>query len=167
MIKRRPQASIAKTSKGKKPTDFTKNFRADFFTIRKVPISDAALDRLAELMIEWATSSITNVVFQEFLVLQRVPYEQLSTWMKRSEKLRKAKDFTLMVLGVNREKGAIFKQLDGNVVKQMQHRYDPEWKESEKHHARLKREESENTTEVFEEALSKILKSVEYDKKKK
>ena len=138
MIKKKTKPIIRRKKTSKKVTDFSKSFRADFFTYRKTPISNAALERLAELMIEWALSSPDNVVFKEFLVLQRIQYKQLSDWMKRCEKLRNAKDFTLMVLGVNREKGAIFKKMDGGVVRQLQHRYDPEWGISEEREHRLK-----------------------------
>jgi len=135
--KKKAQSTIPKDKASKKVTDFSKSFKADFFTIRKVPISNAALERLAELMVEWALSSTSNIVFKEFLVLQRIQYKQLSDWMKRSEKLRRAKNFTLMVLGVNREKGALLKQIDGNMVKMTQHRYDPQWGESEERKAKL------------------------------
>lgn len=155
---KRPKSTITKSKKAKEVIDFTGKFSDDFFRIRKTPYSDASLDRLARQMIAWVLHSPDNVVFQEFLVMKQMQYKVLADFMRRSESLRAAKEFAMMVIGVNREKGAIFKRLDGNVIKQMQHRYDPEWKEAEKYHNDLKIQVAESEvpdTVIIEKFRSK------------
>lgn len=140
------QPSIKKTFKQSKTIDFTKNFRDQFLCRGARGYRVEALDHLADLMLAWAKSSPTRLVFNEFLNLQDTHASSLPSWKERSKKLNEACRKTLQILGANREKLALLKKIDYSTMRHMQGRYDPAWKQEEIKRVKLRAQLKDNNS---------------------
>ena len=144
----------------KKPDDSWK-YKYKFYSQTYVP--EAALEDLAEHMIEWASNNPDALIFGDFLYEYKIARSTMDKFLKRCEKLRKAKRFAMDMIGNNREKGALKKQIDFNTMKVKQYQYDPDWGLAEERQYKLKSSLDENslTKEDFQSALKEILKPVD------
>lgn len=111
----------------------SKIFYLDMYTMRQKPYSNQTLEDMAVELLNWAKDTKDVVSLYEFFILKGIAKQTFSNFVKRCPKLKKAKDFAIMIFGMRREKGALLKNLDFNTMKHMQGRYDPEWKEREEY----------------------------------
>lgn len=138
---KRPKSTIAKPKLFKqisKYLDFNKKFRNVFLREKKGEFGNHILEYIAEIMLLWAKDTPERYDFFEFLNLQDIPYNNLSKWEARCEKLADAKVITFQIIAANREREARKSSPDGVAFKHMQGFYSPQWKDREKSLAKLK-----------------------------
>ena len=119
---------------------------------RLKPAADGTISHFARELVEWAEQP-ENLVFKQFLCENRISQKAFENWLKRSEELREAKQYALMVLAARREHGAIKKDFDPSFVKFTLPLYDPDYKKLEEWRASLKKDdddESETKVVVLE-----------------
>lgn len=124
-----------------------------------------ALDFLADTLTKWVKHSEDIITFKEFLNLQELTSYNFIRMAKKSEKLQRAKEFAMQVIGTNREKKAFYKKADYRVMAMTQYVYDPDWAKAEERQHKLKMEQDKGsiTKEDLDEAVGNILKSVSDD----
>jgi hypothetical protein len=106
-------------------------------TLQEMPISEAGVEHLAHMLIDWSRDSkalIMNDFFDEFGVIPRKFYE----WTKRAPLLKEAYEYALRRIGSNREYGALTRKFEPSMIRFKQHQYDPSWADADKYHANLK-----------------------------
>ena len=116
---------------------FREETYTDMFTLREMPIHE---DYIRQFALEWilhAKEDEDMLTMNDFLVKKGMNRSSIQEWLKRSEDMRKAYAFILMVIGNRRERGMLKKQLDSQGVVKSMHLYDELWKESETWRAHL------------------------------
>jgi hypothetical protein len=158
-LKRKTQSNIPKTNSQKKVVEEWYNLYK-LYNQKKPP--QLVIDNLADKMIQWINSPEPKTFFEEFLRLYQIRHEAFSKFLERSEKLKKAHQYTMDMLGADRYKKAYQENYYATFSK-TQHEYSPSWKRSLEYHAKLKNmQESDNITrDDLNNAVKDILKSVE------
>lgn len=122
-------------------------YRYKFWHQKGIPL--IAIERLAENMLTIIEEDKTIVTFNSLLVKLGLTNNQFDEFLQRSDKLVKAKGYTMFAIGANRETKALYRQIDGSVMKHQQGIYDEKWKEREIFHAELRRNtQPEGNTKV-------------------
>lgn len=107
-----------------------------FWNQRKIPL--AAIEDLAEHMIEVVLSDRSIITLSELCLRHYITPEDAENYCEKSSKFRRAYMFVKRYIGNNRELGALRKQLESSMVKFMQGVYDPSWKAQEIYFNELK-----------------------------
>lgn len=116
---------------------FEQEFYRDMFTLKMKPIPN---DYLLHFALEWVTVTLKDeemITIEDYLILKGVEQSTVDRWCKRSEELRAAHDYVLMILGNRREKGGLTRKFDAGLIKTTQHLYNIKWKELEEWRANL------------------------------
>jgi len=139
--------SIKKDSVSKKGYVFFDDY-TDLFTFKKVPISEAYIDRLATELLDWALNNDDALKMSQFYLGKGISYHSFSRWLKRSKNLEEAHNSALKLLGNRREIGAIKKKYDTSMIATMMPKYDEDWKEVIEWRSKLKEQEASNETKI-------------------
>ncbi len=99
----------------------------DMYLLQKKPVTDTFLDMLASTYVKWVKEETKCLLFTEFLQYQGIRREDFYRWLLRSEKLRAAHDFVIMVLCNRREVGAITRKYDSSMITKMHGFYSDIW----------------------------------------
>lgn len=99
----------------------------DMYLLQKKPVTDTFLEMLASTYIKWVKEETKCLLFTEFLQYQGIRREDFYRWLLRSEKLRQAHDFVIMVLCNRREVGAITRKYDSSMITKMHGFYSDIW----------------------------------------
>lgn len=147
-------------------------FVSDYFctkTFRNHPMCQGGLERLAKRLRDWASKK-DALIMNDFYDQEGVPPQTFYDWRHKSTVLQEAYAFALRRIGSNRERGALLRKLDATMVKHVQHKYDPLWKEADKYHSSLKKEHKNEHEKVIVYATvaapSDLVKEREPDEKK-
>lgn len=161
--KKIPHTTVTRARRPKQVTKTNWKNKYKFYNHKGIP--DAALDDLAEHMVEWVNSDPNIMVFGEFLIKYAVSRNSMRRFLERSDKLRDAKSYAMHVIGVNREKAALFKKIDYNTMKLKQHQYDSDWGEAEERASRLRSKHSAEalSKDDLKQVVESILKPVSVD----
>lgn len=137
-----------KTNKSTTPAQTAPNVRAriktyeeeyyfDMFSFRLEPVSPAYIEKFAMEWVEVVSADESIITLEQFYVLKRVTRDTVKDWLARSEILRQAKAFVLMILAVRREVGSITKKYDSTFILRSHAAYDPTFKLIEEWRAKL------------------------------
>lgn len=101
------------------------------YSFRTIPISQAGMDELAKRMRAYPdnpdnkdSDGIEPLTLGEFLDKEGVRHRDLVRWMEKHEGLRLAHEHYMQRISRRREKGALIRKYDGNVVARYQWKYD-------------------------------------------
>lgn len=125
-------------------TPFLDEYR-DLYTYKKKPVSLPFIERIVIDMFNWAKNNKNALVMHDFFIERGIPLSTVQKWTAKFEIFREALKDTKLVLGSRREKGALKREYDANMVRTVMHRYDPEWREAEVWRAELKQKQDEKT----------------------
>lgn len=117
----------------------------DMFSFRLKPVSDAYIDSVAEELVKWALSDTDALVLQEFYIKKGMNSNDMKRWCGRNENLLHAHKFSLMILGVRREKGGLKKQLDAGMVSYTMAHYCDVWKFLAEWRSKMTKDEGQTT----------------------
>jgi len=174
--KKKPQNNIPnrKHPNQVKPRWMT-DFRTKFGLEKKCKVSQDSLKYLAELILEWVNSSPEICVFDEILSIQNTQAYVFDRWTEKCPELLNAKELAFQQIAINREKLALFKQLDQKTMFFMQGLYSPKWRAQEKYFNELKvkantafaspAEYAALSSKIFSEIPSNELPSIEIQEK--
>jgi len=140
-----PRAKDSKQSIADKQA--TWKYYYDYY--RQDIVHDSDLDRLADRLIDRIINNPRVMSLNAALLDCGLTLDRITSFLKRSEKLRIAKKDAMFLLGSKRETSALFKEIEKDVFKQMQGTYDPMWKDQEKYFNDLRQKVNENTTKVI------------------
>jgi len=139
--------SIAKSKFKKQHIDYDWRNKFEFYSQKEMPLG--ALETLADLIINTVKTQPEVMTFNKILALCDVQACSMEKFLKRSEKLRKAKSYAMFMIGINREEAALHREIDCGIMKHMQGRYDALWKEQDIFFAELrKNNQPEHTTKI-------------------
>lgn len=108
---------------------------------RTIPVHEAAVERIASEMVEWAFNDPDALRLSAFFQMKKIPREYLYRWRDRFPIMKSAVEEAMLAIGMRREKGAIKKEYDAGTIKFMQPLYDEDWKKTEEWRASLGRDE--------------------------
>jgi len=140
-LKRKPRAknppstiAQAKTPKQLGENDwryYTEYYNQNF-------VHKASLDMLADRILEAIENNPSVKTFNKILAICGTDDRTMIGFLKRSEKLRKAKERAMFLLAVRREEMALDRDLDFKTFSHMQGRYDPVWQSQEEYFNKLR-----------------------------
>lgn len=121
-------------------------YLGDYYCMKELqpkPVTEELLELIAHKLVEFAgdEENISIGTFKSWLKIKDSDYAR---WMERSDKLKEAHSWALMVLGNRREEQACKRQLDSGMVKHTLYQYSPSFKEAAEFHAKLGRRENES-----------------------
>lgn len=120
----------------------------DIFTLRKTPISLAAIEQLACKLLKWAHTDPTAYKLSQFWKNEGINSTTLKRWSDRSPMLQEAIQAAREIIGDRREIGALKRQLSEGIVASSMSIYDPEWKAMAEWRASLKQEKDSQSNPV-------------------
>lgn len=132
------QSKNVKTTLERKPRWYEEY--TDLMTLKKHPVHDVYLDRLALELLEWAKNE-DNLGITKFLQLKGIPHQDYLRFVARNENLALAHQEVKRYIGARREEGAIRKEFDAGMVYKSLPMYLPEWKENFEWQSNLKQKE--------------------------
>ncbi len=135
------------TKKTQKPSPFYDQYR-DLFTLKMKPIPEIFIEKIAVELIDWAKNNKDALVLRDFFHEKGIPVSSYKQWAQRNEVLRQAVEEAKYLIGSRREKGAIKRQYDVNMIRSSLFIYDPEWKEVEEYQAELRHKIEESNKEI-------------------
>lgn len=100
---------------------------------------------LKDLKINGLTKKSSHTI-EEFLFEKGIPDSTYYDWLKRRPDLKKAHDAAVVYLGVLRESGALYGDMDRATVHKVQHEYSTTWKRALEYIARLNQATGNNMT---------------------
>lgn len=112
----------------------------DMFTMRQRPVNDAFIDKLAEDLMHWALNDEDALKLTQFYVAKGIWTGDMKRWEARNEKLAKAHQQALIILGNRRETGGLKKKYDAGIVSSTMAHFDPDWKQLAEWRSKLKGE---------------------------
>lgn len=115
---------------------------------KMVPYNDAALERLANEIYEWASKDEDALVLEEFYLKRGI---SCSTWIRfkeRSPALKEAHNHALRLIGIRREKGAIKSKMDFRAIASTQPRYSKTARQVEEWRANLRAKANEDSDKL-------------------
>lgn len=95
---------------------------------RIVPMNKTGITRLVEDLYSWIERNPDELCFEQFLKMNKIGHTAYYRWIKEHPELQEAHEFVLMCIGLNRERGALTKRLDGSFVQVSMPIYSPAWK---------------------------------------
>ena len=114
-------------------------------TLGKEPLSQTGLERMARELIEWANATDEAVRIEEFSLARGIPTRVFEAWAERYPLFGEAYSHAMEILGMKSYKKAINKGMAEPIFKQMQHKYDPAWKDAEDYHHERRKQLMEKT----------------------
>lgn len=151
-------STIPKRKIAKQVTKGTWKDKYNFYNQTGLP--DSAIDKLAEMLTNWAEDDTPKLFFGEFLVKHKIARKSMADYLKRSEKLRTAKDYAMQVISAYRE-GKAYEHNFYSTFRHTQGLYSPQWKAQEQYFSKLKALSNENsvTKEDMESAVQMVLRA--------
>jgi len=144
--KKESKSTISKPKDSKQRKDDWRT-KYTFWNQKGLPV--AALEDLADKFIATVKSDPSIMTLSKLYYICDVSPSSMVKFLERSEKLKEAKEYARFVIGMNREEGALYRKIDGNIMKFMQGHYDDKWKEEENRQAELRKNNtSEHTTKI-------------------
>jgi len=122
----------------KKSTNKEYETYRNLFTLRQKPVSLAFIEKLALELIMWARDNEDALKITQFYRLKGINSNDMKRWEERSDKLRAAHEFALMVIGDRREIGALKNKLNAGIVMKTMSLYDQNWWDLELKRTELK-----------------------------
>lgn len=113
----------------------------DLFTLRKTPISEAFIERLAADMVEWASKDEDALTLKQFPLSRGISWKTFERWTKKHDLLKSAYEDMKTFIAIRREKGMITRKYDTKATMHIQHRYDEDWKKADEFHSSLRKTE--------------------------
>lgn len=124
----------------------------DLISFRQKPINPAFIEKLAAEEVAWALNTEDALVFEEFLMLKGIGQSTFYKWLHAHESLAKAHNFAMMVIGVRREKGAINRKFDANIILKSLPIYSESWRNLEEWRSKLtEKANAGNVTVIMEQ----------------
>ena len=115
-------------TKRKENTNSVKGYNnRNHFFYRSKPITDRELDQLAEELLNEVDSS-EMLKITSFLTSRRISTSDYYSWLKRSERLRKAHNIALNIIGLRREVGGLNGDYNPTIVLRTLGYYDESYK---------------------------------------
>ena len=150
----RKRSSITKRKNVRKDVNSKKNdpedWRHTYLYWAQKEIPDSALDLLAQKIVRIVNDDPEILTLNRVLARCKVHGDKLLDYVERSHSLKKAREYALFMIGVNREEKALSRKIDGRVMSHMQGMYDKSWARQEERHAELRRNiQSDNTTKII------------------
>jgi hypothetical protein len=150
------QSSITNTASSK-----VADMYLDLFTLREMPISEAAIERLAKEVLEWPDISKKQTM-TEFFKKKGISSATFWRWTQKFPILKEAYEQAMQYLGDNREAGAagfLKRKLDPTMIKPVMFKYSEIWRELRDEDMALKKQlqndTSKNITIVMEDFSKK------------
>ena len=112
-------------------------------------ISTDVLDEMAKELIQYCLDDPTATLTKYAVQLKGMPWSSFVKLKDTYEVLGNAYDAALIIIGDNRESGALTNQLNDKVVLKSLPMYLQRWREIEEWNAKLKKESSSVGTGVF------------------
>jgi hypothetical protein len=116
---------------------YEEEYYFDMFSFRLEPVSHAYIEKFAMEWVDVVSTDESIITLEQFFVLKRVTRDTVKDWLTRSEVLRQAKAYVLMILSVRREVGSITKKYDSTFILRNHAAYDPTFKLIEEWRAKL------------------------------
>lgn len=117
----------------------------DFFTHRKIPVSHAFIDKLAEDLINWANNDESAIIAEKFWYLKGIAPNLAQVWRKKHPALKAAYEIAKKRIGIRREEGSLLKKFDNATFFRTALNYSPEFVATTEWQAKLKQEQDEIT----------------------
>ena len=152
------------TDSNKETSKATHKEVVDTLTRDKMVYTIPQIERLAEEAREYCLNEKRCLKITQFVRSKNLYYETWMDWTRKYDWFAKNHRECLAILGDKREVGASFKELDKDMQLKVLHRYDPEWKEINEYHSKLKDDQKTADANVIKEVLESVLKP--YDEKK-
>lgn len=114
----------------------------DLFTGSRTPYLEDRCKIILQEGIEYVTNTSDCINVMEYVFSKRITEATWNKWRNRWPWFHEGAARMRRIIGMRREKGMIYKGMDREVVKYMQHMYDPEYDEANKYWAALKNQES-------------------------
>lgn len=92
---------------------------------------------------EWVDKNPDMLCVEEFLMEKKMSPSTFMEWRKAYPPLEETYQYVLMSLGIRRERGAINKNYDANIISMMMPHYSGRWKDMIEWRSDLKRKEAE------------------------
>ena len=132
----------------------TKPFFNDGFSWKEKPVVAEALEREAELMIEFFKKNPKKITLISYANSRCIHHDTLDKWMKRSKPLRQAYEQCRQMLWERREEGMAYGILREKPVMRNMHHYSKQWKDDNAYWADLAKKEEEKPTKLVVEMPS-------------
>ena len=112
-------------------------------------MSIAGIDKIGQELIKWAKNNKNATVYSEFFTDHGISGSTRERWRKRSKDFDAACAYALEKVGIRREKGAINRKLDGNLIMKSMPMYSKEWRALEEWRSGLKVQEQDQKVTTF------------------
>lgn len=137
--------SNARQGKAKRPT-----FLGEYNSMkmgRRMPVTQAFLDLLAEQLIEYANKD-NSISMGEFYRQTGILKSTFLQFVEQSPRLSDAYVHALEIMGFRRDDGTVMKKYDSYAVWKMQYRYGSDWREAGEYHAALAKKDQSSERDV-------------------
>lgn len=122
---------------------FKQEYYLDLFSFKMHPVSNDYLIKFALEWVNWVCNNEDVLTVNEYFICKGVHARTVWNWKQRCAELKEAHAFVLQVLGTRREKGALTRKYDSNMVRLTMSLYDSKWKELEEWQAQLRTKETQ------------------------
>jgi len=113
-------------------------------------ITEASLDKLAQDMVDLVDENKNILTFSNVILSFGLTKSSFYNLLARNKNLKKAREYILFKIGMNREELALKKKIDGNIMRHQQGLYDPDWKKQDIFFADIRKpKEEENKTQII------------------
>lgn len=141
MVKKVAKTTNTNKLVDKPPKDVSKtpykvsDYYYDAYSWKKIPISEAYLERVAEELSKWSDFE-EALTLTQFFTYMKINSTDFYRWLERSTTLRLSYKNAMEKLVSRREVGAINKKYDGNFVKYSMPLYSKAWDELSERYAK-------------------------------
>ncbi len=116
--------------------------------MREYHPTDGYIEALAQELLDWAENDEEALIIGEFFMRKKLFRESVLAWRKQFPLLESAYKEAMTRIGYRREKGALKKNLDSQMVRIAAHMYSDEWDAINQYHKELKKDENSTKQEI-------------------
>lgn len=144
--------------KEKKPKVVMLDEYFNFMTFKKDFITNTMMERLAQELVEWASTNDDAIKIKQFCALKGISEKKWHDWYTRYDVLREAHDHAKTIIGNRREAGAMTRKYADGPTTFMLPMYDSDWGEMMERRAKLasKDDDSGGTKVVVMEKYAEV-----------